>query len=174
MNRMKELAATAKAFLLDNDEATTSELNEHLKSIALTLLTDKVGDFWSGVEVDHLGDAQRDLRELARGSLSVNQQEHIVKALEALTAAQARVHSGDTQPLLSVLSQLDSTTGNATAILKDDVRDNVRDNPTESTESCLYWDELSSIYRGEHSINLKPASQVDIASAHKTLARFTL
>lgn len=169
MTRMNELAATAKAFLLDNPEATAKELNEHLKSIALTLLTDKVGDYWSGLEVDHLHDAQRDLRELAQGSLSVHQQEHIVKALEVITAAQARVHSGDTKPLLSVLSQLDSTTDNATAILKDEQGDSL----AESTEERLYWDELSSIYRGEHSINLKPASQADINSAHKTLTRFT-
>ncbi|MCG7367323.1 tyrosine-type recombinase/integrase [Pantoea sp. ACRSH] len=166
---MKELAATAKAFLLDNNEATTEELNGHLKSMALTLLTDKVGDYWSGLEVDHLGDAKADLKTLAQGSLSVHQQEHIVKALEVITAAQARVHSGDTKPLLSILSQLDSTTDNATAILKDEQGDS----PTESTEERLYWDELSSIYRGEHSINLKPASQADINSAHKTLTRFT-
>lgn len=174
MTRMKELAATAKAFLLDNPEATQKELNEHLKSMALTLLTDNVGDYWSGLEVDHLGDAKADLKTLAQGSLSVHQQEHIVKALEVITAAQARVHSGDSKPLLDVVYQLDSTDGAPTAILRNDVRDN----PTDFTqghhkEDELCWEQLSSIYRSEHSINLKPASQVDIASAHKTLARFT-
>ncbi|WP_261640444.1 tyrosine-type recombinase/integrase [Erwinia mallotivora] len=171
---MKELAATAKAFLLDNDEATTEELNGHLKSIALTLLTDKVGDYWTGLEVDHLGDAKADLKTLAQGSLSVHQQEHIVKALRVLTAAQARANHGDAQPLLNMVYSLSDTSDAPTAIL----RSEQEDSPTESTESChkedgLCWEQLSSIYRGEHSINLKPASQADINSAHKTLTRFT-
>lgn len=107
VKRMNGVAQTAKAFLLDNPQATTSALNEHLKNMALTFLTEKVGDFWSGLEVDHIEDASVNLRSLAKESMTVDQQAHIVKALEVLQAARSRAHSGDTQPLLSVLASLD-------------------------------------------------------------------
>jgi len=173
--RMREIAQTAKAFLLDNPEVSESELNSHLKSMAFTLLTDKVEDFWSGLEIDHLGDAKANLKVLAHGSLSVHQQAHIVKALEVISAAQVRVHKGDSQPLLEVISSLNTAnTGTTTAGSPPETKQQEGE-PTESEliTKCLYWEELSAIYRDEHSINLKPATRTDIISAHKTLARFT-
>ncbi|WHT00460.1 MAG: hypothetical protein LZT29_03527 [Pantoea stewartii] len=169
VKRMNGVAQTAKAFLLDNPQATSEDLNAHLKSMALTFLTDRVEDYWSGLEVDHIGDAAADLKSLAQESMTVDQQHHIIKALEVLKAAQVRAHSGDTQPLLDVLSSLDSTTGNATRNLKDDQGSS----PTESTQEPLLFDELAGLYLKEHAVNLKPASLRDIQSAHKALRLFT-
>ncbi len=176
MIRARELAQTAKAFLLDNSQVTSKELNEHLKSMALTFLTDKVGDFWSGLEVDHIEDASVNLRSLAKESMTVDQQAHIVKALEVLQAARSRAHSGDTQPLLSVLASLNSD--NDTGVNKaDGPKRNLRDDQTvtlaESTQEPLLFDELASLYLKEHAVNLKPASLRDIQSAHKALRVFT-
>ncbi|MGX9254323.1 site-specific integrase [Pantoea ananatis] len=176
MIRARELAQTAKAFLLDNSQVTSKELNEHLKSMALTFLTDKVGDFWSGLEVDHIEDASLNLRSLAKESMTVDQQAHIVKALEVLQAARSRAHSGDTQPLLSVLASLNSD--NDTGVNKaDGPKRNLRDDQivtlAESTQEPLLFDELAGLYLKEHAVNLKPASLRDIQSAHKTLRVFT-
>ncbi|MGP2450784.1 tyrosine-type recombinase/integrase [Pantoea stewartii subsp. indologenes] len=176
MIRARELAQTAKAFLLDNSQVTSKELNEHLKSMALTFLTDKVGDFWSGLEVDHIEDASVNLRSLAKESMTVDQQAHIVKALEVLQAARSRAHSGDTQPLLSVLASLngdnDQGVHNADAP-KRNLRDDQESSPTESKQEPLFFNELSDLYIKEHSVNLKPASVRDIQSAHKALKLFT-
>lgn len=176
MIRARELAQTAKAFLLDNSQVTSKELNEHLKSMALTFLTDKVGDYWSGLEVDHIEDASVNLRSLAKESMTVDQQAHIVKALEVLQAARSRAHSGDTQPLLSVLASLngdnDQGVHNADAP-KRNLRDDHESSPTESTQEPLFFNELSDLYIKEHSVNLKPASVRDIQSAHKALKLFT-
>ena len=176
VKRMNGVAQTAKAFLLDNPQATASALNEHLKSMALTFLTDKVGDFWSGLEVDHIEDASVNLRSLAKESMTVEQQAHIVKALEVLQAARSRAHSGDTQPLLSVLASLngdnDQGVHNADAP-KRNLRDDQESSPTESTQEPLFFNELSDLYIKEHSVNLKPASVRDIQSAHKALKLFT-
>lgn len=176
LKRMSEVAQTAKAFLLDNPQATSEELNAHLKSMALTFLTDKVEDYWSGLEVDHIGDAMADLKFLAQGSLSVDQQAHIVKALEVLKAAQARVTQGTGEELLAVLSSLDgdnaqrvNNTGNATSILIEDQGSS----PTESKQEPLTFEVLAELYLKEHAVNLKPASLRDIQSAHKALKVFT-
>jgi len=169
VKRMTELAQTAKAFLLDQPTATSKELNEHLKGMALSFLTDKVEDYWSGLEIDHIGDAAADLKTLAQGSLSVDQQAHIVKALEVLKAAQARVNQGTGEELLAVLSSLDGTEDNATRNLKDDQTVTL----TESTREPLLFNELSDLYVKEHAVNLKPASLRDIQSAHKALKLFT-
>lgn len=169
MIRARELAQTAKAFLLDNSQVTSKELNEHLKSMALTFLTDKVGDFWSGLEVDHIEDASLNLRSLAKESMTVDQQAHIVKALGVLQAARSRAHSGDTQPLLDVLSSLGSTSGVSTSILRDDHTVALENSKREP----LLFNELSDLYLKEHAVNLKPASLRDIQSAHKALKLFT-
>jgi len=176
MIRARELAQTAKAFLLDNSQVTSKELNEHLKSMALTFLTDKVGDFWSGLEVDHIEDASFNLRSLAKESMTVDQQAHIVKVLEVLQAARSRAHSGDTQPLLSVLASLNND--NDTGVNKAygptrNLRADQIVTLAESTQEPLLFDELAGLYLKEHAVNLKPASLRDIQSAHKTLRVFT-
>lgn len=176
MIRARELAQTAKAFLLDNSQVTSKELNEHLKSMALTFLTDKVGDFWSGLEVDHIEDASVNLLSLAKESMTVDQQAHIVKALEVLQAARSRAQSGDTQPLLSVLASLDGDNDNGVNKADAPTR-NLRDDQAvtfaESKQEPLSFEALSEMYIEEHTVNLKPASVRDIQSAHKALKLFT-
>lgn len=182
MTRMNELSATAKAFLLDNPEATDCELNDHLKSMALMFLTDKVDDYWSSLEFDYIGDTEADLKSLALGALSVDQQQHIVNALRLLEAAQVRVDAGDTAPLLAFLKGLEclEVKGDSDNLIKgshnDDgvsiLKEEQGDSPEESKQERLEWVQLSSIYQAEHSVNLKPASQRDNQSAHKTLSRF--
>ncbi|WP_033791279.1 tyrosine-type recombinase/integrase [Pantoea septica] len=181
MTHLNELAATAKAFLLDNPEATAEELREHLKDMAESLLTEASEDYWDGVEVSHLHDAKANLREIAaKHSLSIEQHHHLAASLKVIDAAQKRVNEGDAGPLLDILKGLEATNvvhnGDSTTILKKE-QDNY---PSELTRKCLEpevkplgFDELSSIYMAEHSVNLKPASQRDNASAHKTLKRFT-
>lgn len=168
--RMNHLAMTAKAFLLDSPTATSSELNEHLRGIALSFLTEQVQDYWHGLEVDQLGDAAADLRTLAQGELNIDQQVHIVKALEVLKAAQARVNQGHGAELLSVMDQLDSAKDDSVRNLEGDQGLS----PKESTQEPLTFESLSEMYIKEHTVNLKPASVRDIQSAHKALKLFTV
>ncbi|MGV2880197.1 tyrosine-type recombinase/integrase [Pantoea vagans] len=190
MTHLNELAATAKAFLLDNPEATAEELRGHLKDMAESLLTDASNDYWDGVEVSHLHDAKANLREIAaKHSLSIEQHHHLAAALKVIDAAQKRVNGGDAGPLLDILKGLDSNNGVSTTILKmeqgshpseltrERQNGSISKADSEATSEPevkpLEFDELSSIYMAEHSVNLKPASQRDNASAHKTLKRFT-
>ncbi|EFV7288197.1 integrase, partial [Shigella flexneri] len=102
--RQRELAATAKAFLLDNPEVTLQELTAHIRSMAEQFLTDASDDYWNGVEVATLVDEKSNLRELAATrALSVDQQRGIKLALEVLTAAQQRVDTGDTSGLIKLI-----------------------------------------------------------------------
>lgn len=174
MTHLNELAATAKAFLLDNPEATAEELREHLKDMAESFLTEASEDYWDGVEVSHLHDAKANLREIAaKHSLSTEQHHHLAASLKVIDAAQKRVNEGDAGPLLDILKGLEATNvvhnGDSTTILEE----KQGSHPSESPRERLEFDELSSIYMSEHSVNLKPASQRDNASAHKTLKRFT-
>ncbi|WP_409075727.1 tyrosine-type recombinase/integrase [Pantoea sp. C3] len=180
MTHLNELAATAKAFLLDNPEATTEELREHLKDMAESLLADASDDYWDGVEVSHLHDAKANLREIAaKHSLSIEQHHHLAASLKVIDAAQKRVNEGDAGPLLDILKGFEATNvvhnGDSTTILKK-VQGS---HPSELTRKRLEpevrpleFDELSSIYIAEHSVNLLPGSQRDIQSAHKTLKRY--
>jgi len=164
---MIEVAQTAKAFLLDNPQATSSELNEHLKSMALSFLTDKVESFWSGIEVDHLGDTAANLKTLALRAMTIDQQTHIAKSLEVLKAAAERVHHGDTQPLLSIIASMD---GRADPLAhKSDASPAFL---SEKQRDRLEFDDLSVMYIDEHKVNLKPATLRDIQSAHKSLTVF--
>ncbi len=45
--RQRELAATAKAFMLDRPEVSLQELTEHLRSMAEQFLTDASDDYWN-------------------------------------------------------------------------------------------------------------------------------
>ncbi|ELQ9338394.1 integrase, partial [Escherichia coli] len=86
--RQRELAATAKAFMLDRPEVSLQELTEHLRSMAEQFLTDASDDYWNGLEVATLVDEKSNLKELAATqALSLDQQKGIRLALEVLTAA---------------------------------------------------------------------------------------
>ena len=102
--RQRELAATAKTFMLDRPEVSLQELTEHLRSMAEQFLTDASDDYWNGLEVATLVDEKSNLRELAATqALSLDQQKGIRLALEVLTAAQQRVDTGDTSGLIDIV-----------------------------------------------------------------------
>ncbi|HHU2809956.1 TPA: tyrosine-type recombinase/integrase [Escherichia coli] len=102
--RQRELAATAKAFMLDRPEVSLQELKEHLRSMAEQFLTDASDDYWNGLEVATLVDEKSNLKELAATqALSLDQQKGIRLALEVLTAAQQRVDTGDTSGLIDIV-----------------------------------------------------------------------
>ncbi|WP_431634997.1 hypothetical protein [Enterobacter ludwigii] len=122
--RQKELAATAKAFMLDKPEVSLRALTAHLRSMAEQFLTDASDDYWNGVDVATLVDEKSNLRELAATqALSVDQQKGIRLALEVLTAAQQRVDTGDTSGLIDIVMNNHtgySTIGDSTAILSNE------------------------------------------------------
>ncbi|HAH9561250.1 TPA: integrase, partial [Escherichia coli] len=63
--RQRELAATAKSFMLDRPDVSLQELTEHLRSMAEQFLTDASDDYWNGLEVATLVDEKSNLKELA-------------------------------------------------------------------------------------------------------------
>ncbi|HFI6382145.1 TPA: integrase, partial [Escherichia coli] len=133
--RQRELAATAKAFMLDKPDVSLQELTAHLRSMAEQFLTDASDDYWNGLEVATLVDEKSNLKELAATqALSLDQQKGIRLALEVLTAAQQRVDTGDTSGLIDIVmnnsrdsgtSNLtdDSTIGDSMAILSNEQGD---------------------------------------------------
>lgn len=166
MERMRELATTAKAFMLDKIEASQEELRAHLKDMAERLLTEPVGSFWDGLSVSVLEDAKADLKELSViGRLTIDQHRHLQESLRVIEAAQSRVH-GDASGLLKEVCS--DSVETAEGYVKAEA--NGLHIPLNDS---LEWSSLSATYRNEHMVNLKPASQADIVSAHKTLNRFT-
>ncbi|EAA0640477.1 integrase, partial [Shigella flexneri] len=183
--RQRELAATAKAFLLDNPEVTLQELTAHIRSMAEQFLTDASDDYWNGVEVATLVDEKSNLRELAATrALSVDQQRGIKLALEVLTAAQQRVDTGDTSGLIKLIdggvSQLTddnnhtdySTIGDSTSILKNEQGDRPavftqeRQLLTpESRESSVLFQELVTSLLAEKVQTLKQSSFKDLSAS---------
>lgn len=199
--RQRELAATAKAFLLDKPEVSLQELKEHLRSMAEQFLTDASDDYWNGLEVATLVDEKSNLKELAATqALSLDQQKGIRLALEVLTAAQQRVDTGDTSSLIKLIdggvSQLaddnnltdDSTIGDSKAILKNEQGDK----PavfTQVTAPCSHserqpevtiadqpaicsFSELVSSLLAEKVQTLKSSSYKDLSSSLNTVSRF--
>lgn len=172
MERMRELAATAKAFMLDKIEASQEELRAHLKDMAERLLTEPVGSFWDGLSVSVLEDAKADLKELSViGRLTIDQHRHLQESLRVIEAAQSRVH-GDASGLLKEVcsDSVETPEGYVKAVRQHEPEANGLHIPLNDS---LEWSSLSATYRNEHMVNLKPASQADIVSAHKTLNRFT-
>lgn len=190
--RQRELAVTAKAFMLDRPDVSLQELTAHLRSMAEQFLTDASDDYWNGVEVATLVDEKSNLRELAATrALSVDQQKGIKLALEVLTAAQQRVDTGDTSSLIKLtdggVSQLTddnnltdySTIGDSTSILKNEQGDR----PavfTQVTAPCSHserqpsvvFSSLVSSLLAEKVQNLKSSSYKDLSSSLNTVSRF--
>lgn len=198
--RQRELAATAKAFLLDRQEVSLQELTAHLKSMAEQFLTDESNDYWNGLDVATLVDEKANLKELAATqALSLDQQRGIKLALEVLTAAQQRVDTGDASGLIKLIdggvSQLTddnnsrdsgtsnhtvkSTIGDSTSILKNEQGDR----PavfTQVTAPCSHserqpsvvFSSLVSSLLAEKVQNLKSSSYKDLSSSLNTVSRF--
>lgn len=190
--RQRELAVTAKAFMLDRPDVSLQELTAHLRSMAEQFLTDASDDYWNGLEVATLVDEKSNLKELAATqALSLDQQKGIRLALEVLTAAQQRVDTGDTSGLIDiVMNNLtnNSTIGDFTSILENEqgVSPEVF---TQVTAPCSHserqpevaiadqpaicsFSELVSSLLAEKVQNLKSSSYKDLSSSLNTVSRF--
>ncbi|HCW1237871.1 TPA: site-specific integrase [Escherichia coli] len=174
--RQRELAATAKAFMLDRPEVSLQELTEHLRSMAEQFLTDASDDYWNGLEVATLVDEKSNLKELAATqALSLDQQKGIRLALEVLTAAQQRVDTGDTSGLIKLIDDNnltdDSTIGDSTSILNNEQGDR----PavfTQERQSSIVFSSLVSSLLAEKVQTLKTSSYKDLSSSLNTVSRF--
>lgn len=183
--RQRELAATAKAFLLDRPEVTLQELTAHLRYMAEQFLTDASDDYWNGIEVATLVDEKSNLKELAATqALSLDQQKGIRLALEVLTAAQQRVDTGDTSSLIKLIDDNNhtdySTIGDSMAILSNEQGDRPEVFTRESQPEVAIADqpaicsfsELVSSLLAEKVQTLKTSSYKDLSSSLNTVSRF--
>lgn len=184
--RQRELAATAKAFMLDKPEVSLQALTAHLRVMAEQFLTDASDDYWNGVDVATLVDEKSNLRELAATqALSLDQQKGIRLALEVLTAAQQRVDTGDTSGLIKLVSggvsQLTddnptdySTIGDSTAILSNEqgVSPEVFTQERQPEVDICSFSELVSSLLAEKVQTLKASSYKDLSSSLNTVSRF--
>ncbi|ELS5575506.1 site-specific integrase, partial [Escherichia coli] len=181
--RQRELAATAKAFMLDRPDVSLQELKEHLRSMAEQFLTDASDDYWNGLEVSTLVDEKSNLKELAATqALSLDQQKGIRLALEVLTAAQQRVDTGDTSGLIDIVmnnsrdsgtSNLtdDSTIGDSKAILSNEQGVSPEVFTRERQPSVVFSSLVSSLL-AEKVQTLKSSSYKDLSSSLNTVSRF--
>lgn len=196
--RQRELAVTAKAFLLDKPEVTLQELTAHLRYMAEQFLTDASDDYWNGIEVATLVDEKSNLKELAATqALNLDQQKGIRLALEVLNAAQQRVDTGDTSCLIKLIDggtdddnnsrdsgtsnhTDDSTIGDSKAILKNEQGDRQAVFTQERQPEVAIADqpaicsfsELVSSLLAEKVQNLKSSSYKDLSSSLNTVSRF--
>lgn len=177
--RQRELAATAKAFMLDKPEVSLQALTAHLRVMAEQFLTDASDDYWNGIDVATLVDEKSNLRELAATqALSVDQQKGIRLALEVLTAAQQRVDTGDTSGLIKLVADnnhtVSSTISNSTSILSNEqgVSPEVFTQERQVTTAICSFSELVSSLLAEKVTTLKSSSYKDLSSSLNTVSRF--
>ncbi|HFI6976738.1 TPA: site-specific integrase [Escherichia coli] len=190
--RQRELAATAKAFMLDRPEVSLQELTDHLRSMAEQFLTDASDDYWNGLEVATLVDEKSNLKELAATqALSLDQQKGIRLALEVLTAAQQRVDTGDTSGLIDIVmnNSRDSGTSNLTdysticdsmAILSNEqgvspevfTQERQPEVAIADQPAICSFSELVSSLLAEKVQTLKSSSYKDLSSSLNTVSRF--
>lgn len=191
--RQRELAATAKSFMLDRPDVSLQELTEHLRSMAEQFLTDASDDYWNGLEVATLVDEKSNLKELAATqALSLDQQKGIRLALEVLTAAQQRVDTGDTSGLIKLIddgvSQLTddnnhtdySTICDSMAILSNEqgvspevfTQERQPEVAIADQPAICSFSELVSSLLAEKVQTLKSSSYKDLSSSLNTVSRF--
>ncbi|WP_411378173.1 site-specific integrase [Citrobacter portucalensis] len=183
--RQRELAATAKAFMLDRPDVSLQELTDHLRSMAEQFLTDASDDYWNGLEVATLVDEKSNLKELAATqALSLDQQKGIRLALEVLTAAQQRVDTGDTSGLIKLIDDNNhtdySTIGDATSILSNEqgvsqevfTQERQPEVAIADQPAICSFSELVSSLLAEKVQTLKTSSYTDLSSSLNTVSRF--
>ncbi|EPZ2030816.1 site-specific integrase [Escherichia coli] len=173
--RQRELAATAKAFMLDRPDVSLQELTDHLRSMAEQFLTDASDDYWNGLEVATLVDEKSNLKELAATqALSLDQQKGIRLALEVLTAAQQRVDTGDTSGLIDIVMNNPtdySTICDSMAILSNEQGVSTEVFTQERQPSVVFSSLVSSLL-AEKVQTLKSSSYKDLSSSLNTVSRF--
>lgn len=166
--RQRELAATAKAFLLDKPDVSLQELTEHLRVMAEQSLTDASDDYWNGLEVATLVNLKSNLKDTQALNKGIR------LALEVLTAAQQRVDTGDTSGLINTddNNHTDySTIGDSTSILKNEQGDR----PavfTQERQPSVVFSELVPSLLAEKVQTLKSSSYKDLSSSLNTVSRF--
>lgn len=176
--RQRELAATAKSFMLDRPDVSLQELTDHLRSMAEQFLTDASDDYWNGLEVATLVDEKSNLKELAATqALSLDQQKGIRLALEVLTAAQQRVDTGDTSGLIDIVMNNPtdySTICDSMAILSNEqgVSPEVFTQERQPEVAICSFSELVSSLLAEKVQTLKSSSYKDLSSSLNTVSRF--
>ncbi|HBL7287016.1 TPA: site-specific integrase [Escherichia coli] len=177
--RQRELAATAKSFMLDRPDVSLQELTDHLRSMAEQFLTDASDDYWNGLEVATLVDEKSNLKELAATqALSLDQQKGIRLALEVLTAAQQRVDTGDASGLIKLIDDNNhtdySTIGDSTSILKNEqgVSPEVFTQERQPEVAICSFSSLVSSLLAEKVQTLKSSSYKDLSSSLNTVSRF--
>ncbi|HDV0957640.1 TPA: site-specific integrase [Escherichia coli] len=174
--RQRELAATAKSFMLDRPDVSLQELTDHLRSMAEQFLTDASDDYWNGLEVATLVDEKSNLKELAATqALSLDQQKGIRLALEVLTAAQQRVDTGDASGLIKLIDDNNhtdySTIGDSTSILRNERGVSPQVFTRERQPSVVFSSLVSSLL-AEKVQTLKSSSYKDLSSSLNTVSRF--
>lgn len=176
--RQRELAATAKSFMLDRPDVSLQELTDHLRSMAEQFLTDASDDYWNGLEVATLVDEKSNLKELAATqALSLDQQKGIRLALEVLTAAQQRVDTGDASGLIDIVMNNPtdySTICDSMAILSNEqgVSPEVFTQERQPEVAICSFSELVSSLLAEKVQTLKSSSYKDLSSSLNTVSRF--
>ena len=161
MDASQRLAETLKAFHLDHPQATWSELREHLLWVAENLLS-------SAHDVHSLrdwGDLYEDvwtnLAEIAATMpLSVDQHEHVMKAKQVMTAAQARLQ-GDSVPLVNIIRDLDGDQGEAGEIVSV---------PLSVLAPPMTFDVLSGLYLADRGQDQKASTLKETKLCHGTLS----
>ncbi|MDW9296368.1 site-specific integrase [Escherichia coli] len=174
--RQRELAATAKSFMLDRPDVSLQELTDHLRSMAEQFLTDASDDYWNGLEVATLVDEKSNLKELAATqALSLDQQKGIRLALEVLTAAQQRVDTGDASGLIKLIDENNhtdySTIGDSSSILRNEQGVSPQVFTRERQPSVVFSSLVSSLL-AEKVQTLKSSSYKDLSSSLNTVSRF--
>ncbi|HAG5718372.1 site-specific integrase [Escherichia coli] len=174
--RQRELAATAKSFMLDRPDVSLQEFTDHLRSMAEQFLTDASDDYWNGLEVATLVDEKSNLKELAATqALSLDQQKGIRLALEVLTAAQQRVDTGDASGLIKLIDDNNhtdySTIGDSTSILRNEQGVSPQVFTRERQPSVVFSSLVSSLL-AEKVQTLKSSSYKDLSSSLNTVSRF--
>lgn len=161
MDASQRLAETIKAFHLDHPQATFSELKEHLLWVAEDLLS-------SAHEVHSLrdwGDLYEDVKTnlteiAATMPLSVNQQEHVMKAKQVMIAAQARLQ-GDSVPLVNIIRDLEGDQGQAGEIVSV---------PLSVLAPPMTFDVLSGLYLADRGQDQKASTLKETKLCHGTLS----
>ena len=161
MDASQRLTETLKAFHLNHPQATWSELREHLLWVAENLLS-------SAHDVHSLrdwGDLYEDvwtnLAEIAATMpLSVDQHEHVMKAKQVMTAAQARLQ-GDSVPLVNIIRDLDGDQGEAGEIVSV---------PLSVLAPPMTFDVLSGLYLADRGQDQKASTLKETKLCHGTLS----
>ena len=149
-------------FHLEKPNATWPELRDRLQIIAQECLEAAHGN--SGADWAH-GDFYSEmhwaLRSIGtRGDLSIAQHRAVAIGQSIMAAANARIE-GRVGPLVEIIDQLDASpeaTPGASVSLS-----------VGAPQEPLTWDELTTQYLAEHSINLKEASRQSAIATYKVL-----